>query len=233
MAVCNAKYCFTYVDIGAYGSQSDGGIFKQSEFGYRLNNNLLPLPPPHPLPQTTIPIPYYLVGDEAFPLGPNLMRPFSKITLTNMKRKIFNFRHSRGRRIIENTFGIFVARWRIYHRIINVKPENVDKIIKATVCLHNFLRIQEMHSTDKVYCPPNFIDTENNGQIQEGEWRKYVPEQGALQHIHNTNLRVGARNAASNALQITEEIANFFISPVGAIDGQTEYVSRGLGNAVI
>ena len=54
-----------------------------------------------------------------------------------------------------------------YHRIINAKPEVVDNIIKETVCLHNFLRRMEMHSSDEIYCPPAYLDRESNGQIMQ------------------------------------------------------------------
>jgi len=69
LAVCDASYNFTVVDIGAEGSQNDGGVFAFSELGLRLSEGTLNLPPPSILPGTNIEMPYFLVGDAAFPLS--------------------------------------------------------------------------------------------------------------------------------------------------------------------
>lgn len=78
LAVCDHEYKFTLVDIGAYGSESDGGIFNRSEIGQGIKNDTLHLPSNSAsLPGTNIKTAYYFVGDAAFELSRYLMKPFS------------------------------------------------------------------------------------------------------------------------------------------------------------
>ena len=74
MAVCDALYHFILVDIGDVGRHSDGGVLSNSGFGQALKNGTIALPPKCPLAGTVLP--YVIVGDEAFPLLKNLLRPY-------------------------------------------------------------------------------------------------------------------------------------------------------------
>ncbi|XP_018372879.1 PREDICTED: putative nuclease HARBI1 [Trachymyrmex cornetzi] len=111
MAVCDAYYRFTFVDIGAAGSNHDSVIFKESAF----------------------------VADQAFPLDKHIMRPYPGNNLGE-KKNIFNYRLSRARRTIENAFGILVQQWRILRKEIIASVETCEEIVMATIILHNFLQ---------------------------------------------------------------------------------------------
>ena len=54
---------------------------------------------------------------------------------------IFNYRISRARRVIENTFGILTGRWGIFSRPRTASVKTTETIRKADVCLHNFHRL--------------------------------------------------------------------------------------------
>ena len=70
-------YRFVLVAIGQAGRQSDGGILSNSLFGQGLDSNLLFIPEPSPLPNTTgPPLPYVMVGYKEFPLKFNLLPPY-------------------------------------------------------------------------------------------------------------------------------------------------------------
>ena len=81
---------------------------------------------------------------------------------------IFNYRLSRARRIIENTFGILASRWMIFRHPIIAQPKRVEVYTKATIALHNYPQTTE----SSVYCPPGFVDGEDGSKnVVEGSWR--------------------------------------------------------------
>ncbi|XP_071645996.1 uncharacterized protein [Temnothorax longispinosus] len=93
MATCDAQYKFTWVDVGQFGSISDGGVWANTDFADDLASGNVSLPDPSPIPGKERPFPYVFVGDEAFPLTEYMMRPYPRRTLTDENR-IFNYRLS-------------------------------------------------------------------------------------------------------------------------------------------
>lgn len=93
MAVADADYRFLYFDVGAYGSEGDSGVFRNSSFGTALQAKKLQIPE-----STTIngvQIPYYFVADDAFPLSKNIMKPYkppNKQSFVADDQRIFNYR---------------------------------------------------------------------------------------------------------------------------------------------
>lgn len=112
MGIADAEYKLLYIDVGRNGRFSDGGVFNRCTFGQALDRNELGLPAPKPLPNRSMPVPYVLVADDAFALRENVLKPYSQRGL-DMVQRVFNYRLSRARRIIENVFGIMSARFRV------------------------------------------------------------------------------------------------------------------------
>jgi hypothetical protein len=168
MAACDAEYHFTFVDVGAYGKQNDAKTFSNSSFGKLLLNN----PQTFPTFQLTFGgnqhrLSGVFVTDDAFPLRSNIQKPYAGHMLS-MKKAIFNYRLSRARRVIENTFGILATKWRIFKKPIVMEPNNVDFVIKACCALHNFIIKEESGSPFflRRYLRPEGINTGTNRQHQ-------------------------------------------------------------------
>ena len=94
MAVADANNYFTAIDVGLYGC-GDTYVFKKSNFWKRFTAGQLDLPGDNPLPSDDsregTPVPHVLLGDEAFGLLKNLLRPYPSKNLSHGKR-IYNYR---------------------------------------------------------------------------------------------------------------------------------------------
>ena len=70
-----------------------------------------------------------------------MMKPYPEQNLIT-KRRVYNYRHSRKRRISENLFRVLADGWRIYQTVVMLlKPTAVQSVILATLALHNMLMI--------------------------------------------------------------------------------------------
>jgi hypothetical protein len=91
MAVVDANYCFIHVNVGCQGRISDGGVFGNTKFYRKLENDLY-LPQDEALPGRTIPVPYTLVADDVFPLTRHTMKPYTTALNKGSSKRIFNYR---------------------------------------------------------------------------------------------------------------------------------------------
>ncbi|XP_053609528.1 uncharacterized protein LOC128682057 [Plodia interpunctella] len=165
MAICDSNYKFITIDVGACGKFGDSAVYQHSNFYKKMIAGELEIPESVPISQVnTIPMPYVLVGDEAFPLSTNLMRPYAKPKNSNLNttKRIYNYRHSRARRYVECSFGILSNKWRIFHRPLNVDISLATDIIKACCILHNYVRDRDGYNYEDTltcYMSPDVPET--------------------------------------------------------------------------
>lgn len=146
------------------------------------------------------------VADDAFPLKEYLLKPYSQTGLTKEKR-IFNYRLSRARRIVENAFRILANRFRVFMAPISLAPDKVETITMACCTLHNFLCLRVESSP--IYMPQDSVDMEDplTHTVQLGEWQQ------------------GPQSAASNrpsnkAKDLRDELCKYFNSSNGEVPWQ-------------
>lgn len=161
LAMCDSDYRFTYINIGSCGTDSNSNIFKNSTLYNQLHSGEIILPQPKPLPNTTEPLPYMVIGDAAFGISNKVLRPYARSNLT-YKKKIFNYRLSRARRYIESTCGILSNKFRIFHRPMNTSMPNTITIVKACCVLHNFIRERDGYRVEDTLTVAGLVDLSHN-----------------------------------------------------------------------
>ena len=212
LGLVDADYKFLWVNVGAEGAASDAGVFNQSSLEPHLREGTLGLPPPAPLPNDDQDTPYFIIGDDAFPLRSYLVKPYSHRYLTHDER-IYNYRCSRGRRVVENAFGILANRYRCLLTTLATVPENSVKIIKACVTLHNIMRIRY----------PNLQNADLDGEGEDGRmipgaWRNA----GMLAEMEE--LRRAPRETRAGK-ELRAYLKHYYNSPAGSVPWQDAAVN--------
>ena len=144
------------------------------------------------------------VEDAAFPLSKNCLKLFPEKNLDDRK-KVFNYRLSRYRRVSENAFGILSNVFRIFHTKINLNPDKAIKIVLKSLVLHNLLRTKSASS----YTPSGFTDHIVNGQIIDGEWRKNRNQNSVFKDLPPARR---GNNHKRKAEEIRDAYADYFYS---------------------
>lgn len=95
-----------------------------------------------------------------------MQKPFSLRGMSREER-IYNYRLSRARRVVENAFGILSNRFRVLLTTMQHTPSTVRLITTACICLHNLMRIKYPTMQNQL------VDTEDaNHNLIPGEWRQ-------------------------------------------------------------
>ena len=211
LALVDAQYKFLWVDIGGQGSQSDCQIFNSSELKEALEDGSLNLPPADAMPNDDQPTPYFILGDDAFALKSYLMKPYPYRGMTREQR-IYNYRISRGRRVVENAFGILAQRFNVLLSTMLVSVEHAKLVVEGCVILHNLMRMRYPNMQN-----PLFDREDQDHNIIPGQWRVNANRHEIQQvHGHNIDSTVGKRQR--------ETLRLYFNSPAGSVPWQHRMV---------
>lgn len=210
LAIVDSKYNFLMADFGTNGRISDGGVIENTKFYDKLISGELNIPRRRVIGNRELN--YVFVGDEAFSLRTDFMKPFNFRELSSEKR-IFNYRLSRTRRVVENAFGILASRFRIFHTAINLKLKSIEKVVMASVILHNFLNLRSSSqylSGDALYSENIECGTISTGLITDDS--------------NLSDLQCGLnRNSSNEAKKVRNEFVEYFNNE-GSLPFQEKFV---------
>jgi hypothetical protein len=65
------------------------------------------------------------LADDGFGANKHILKPFPYTDLT-YEQRIYSYRLSRGRNVVENAFGLISSRFRVLHTAVNIAPEKSE-----------------------------------------------------------------------------------------------------------
>ncbi|XP_055919373.1 putative nuclease HARBI1 [Eupeodes corollae] len=195
LAMCDATYKFTYIDIGCNGRINDAGVLNRGDLRGIIDQAHQYFPPDKVIGNNKK-LPYVIIGDDAFALEKHVLKPYPYNSKEESK-KIFNFRLSHARQTIEHAFGMLANRFRVFQTEIHLRPEKVQEIVRTCCLLHNFLLTKNGNSEF-----PSAV-------LRSGEQQETAP---------NT-----ARNPQKLASSIRDTFADYFQNE-GELPWQYQYI---------
>lgn len=130
---------FVDVYIGWPGRVHDARVFTNSTLYRKGQEGDL-------LPRWTQPVggsdvPLVILGDPAYPLLSWLMKAFPDNGRLSSQQKVFNYRLSRARVVVEHAYGRLKGRWRCLLKRLDIDVQNVPELIAACCTLHNICEV--------------------------------------------------------------------------------------------
>lgn len=113
--------------------------------------------------------PSVFVGDNAFQLTEYCMKPHGCKNMAN-DQYLFDYCLSHKWRVIENAFGIWVHRFRVFYVRNNLNKSYRSTFVLASVVLHNMLR----EKSADTYTYPGFADEMTAMVAWEGAWHEEI-----------------------------------------------------------
>ncbi|KAM7290417.1 putative nuclease HARBI1 [Ixodes scapularis] len=118
-ALVDASCKFLYVDVGTPGSKGDAAIWQTTPLQKAVTNRSSGLPDLVDMNTSSgLQLPPVIVGDDAFPLSSNLMKPFGGNSLTP-EQKIFNYRPERVRTMVQAAC--------VLHNLLKGHPDQLEQ----------------------------------------------------------------------------------------------------------
>ena len=191
-AFIDDHYLFRDIVVGWPGSVHDARVFSNSEL-YTLGCSGQLFPQDLKVAILGREIHPVILGDPAYPLLSWLMKGYPENINTPRIQRRFNYRMSRARMTVENTFGHWKGRFRRFLKRVDMDVEGVVKVVAASCVIHN---ICEMRNE-------TFFDD----WLQEGF------------QDHDVRIVDGPRVEDEAASDVRDTLAAYFMTPEGQSTG--------------
>jgi hypothetical protein len=140
-AVVDCNYLYRDVVIGWPGSVHDARVLSNSAI-FRAGNERQLFPHDRVKEICGKDIPPFLVGDPAYPLLPWLIKGYPRNNASENQRK-FNYKLSRARMTVENTFGRWKGRFPRFRKQVDMEVASLIDVVHASCIFHNICELKK------------------------------------------------------------------------------------------